>query len=93
MPSCSVISMCCRRTLSWIVTLGKRPRSTGAGLLLGDDDRPLARRSVRMMKYLFGSMARPSPSMKISLSSCVPVYQLGTSTALSRAPFSVPRVA
>ena len=31
--------------------------------------------------------------MNISLSSCVPVYQLGTSTALSRAAFSSPRVA
>jgi hypothetical protein len=45
------------------------------------------------MKYFFGSRARPSPSMKVSLSSCVPEYQLGTSTALSRARFSVPRVA
>ena len=46
-----------------------------------------------MMKYLLGSSARCSPTMKVSLSSCVPVYQLGTSTALSRAAFSVPRVA
>ena len=46
-----------------------------------------------MMQYLPGSSARCSPSMKVSLSSWVPVYQLGTSTAFSRAAFSVPRVA
>ena len=46
-----------------------------------------------MMKYLPGSSARSAPSMKVSLSAWVPVYQLGTSTALSRAALSVPRVA
>ena len=71
---------------------GKRPRSLGGGELLGDEDSPLPSRLVITMKYLRGSSARPSPTMKVSMSLCVPVYQVGTSTALSRAVFSVPTV-
>jgi len=91
-PRRSVTRLCRSRTLSWYVILGKRPRSNGAGVFEGDDERPFARRLVRMMKYLSGLRARFVPTMKVSVSVPVPVYQDGTRTALSLAAFNVPSV-
>ena len=92
MPSFRVSRSCCRRALSWKVTLGNRPRSIGDGELLGDEEIPLPSRFVITMKYLRGSRARPSPTMKVSMSLCVPVYHVGISTTLSRVGLSVPMV-
>src|SRR5580692_6184030 len=75
-----------------MVIRGKRVRSNGEGVLLGEDDRPLPSRSVSMMKYLPGSSARFVPTMNASVSAWVPVYQLGTRTAFDRSAFNSPKV-
>ena len=43
---------------------GKRGPSNGFGVLLGDDEKPLANISVATMKYVAGSSARPGPIRK-----------------------------
>ena len=43
---------------------GKRGPSNGAGVLLGDEEKPLANISVATMKYFAGSSARPGPIRK-----------------------------
>src|ERR1700733_4447541 len=92
-PSTSVSSMCWSRTLSNRVTRGKRRASNGDGVLLGDEDRPLLKRLVVTTKCLLGSIARPSPTRHKADSRCVPEYQDGIRTTLSRAGDNVPCVA
>src|SRR6266702_3480651 len=62
-PNCSVTRRCWHRMLSYSVTDGKRARSYGGGVLLGDEDRPLPNMLGMMMKYLPGSSAIPEPIM------------------------------
>jgi hypothetical protein len=57
----SVTNRCCSRTLSHAVTRGKRAPLYGAGMLLGDDDKPLPIMLGMMMKYLSGSSAMQGP--------------------------------
>jgi hypothetical protein len=66
-PNRSVSSRCWQTTLSYIVTCGNAARSSGGGVLLGDEDRPLPNMFGTTMKYLAGSIARPG-AMTISLS-------------------------
>ena len=40
---------------------GKRARSNGAGVLLGEEDKPFPSMLGTMMKYRLGSRPRPSP--------------------------------
>jgi len=47
--------------LSHAVTRGKRAPLYGAGMLLGDDDKPLPIMLGMMMKYLSGSSAMQGP--------------------------------
>jgi hypothetical protein len=63
----------------------------GGGVLLGEDEKPLANWPGRMMKYLRGSRGRSSP-MKISMAFGVPDHMCGNRIALSLAPFSLPWV-
>ena len=76
MPNFSVTSRCWTATLSCTAMPGNRARSNGSGVLLGEEDRPLPSMLGTMMKYRFGSSARPSP-ISHSLSQCRPEYQVG----------------
>jgi len=76
MPKRSVTRRCCCCTWSQNVTRGKRARSYGGGVLLGELDRPLPSMFGTMMKYSAGSRAMPSP-MSHSLSQWRPEYQVG----------------
>ena len=55
---------------------GKRARSHGGGVLLGDDERPLPNMFGTMMNQRRGSNALSSP-MSHSLSQCRPEYHVG----------------
>lgn len=50
MPKCSVTSRYWHSTLSYTVMSGKRARSNGGGVLLGDDETPLPSMLGTMMK-------------------------------------------
>ena len=76
MPKRSVTSLCCAVTLSRTAMSGKRARSNGGGVLLGDEDRPLPSMFGTMMKYRAGSSAMPSP-ISHSFSQWRPEYQVG----------------
>src|ERR1700722_1555434 len=83
-PRCSVSSRCCSRTLSNSVTRGNRAALNGASVLLGDDETPPDIKLVSTTKCLSGSIARPCPTRHSSDSRCVPEYQDGMTTTLSR---------
>ena len=91
MPKCSLSRRCCARTSSPIVTFGNAPLSKGGGVLLGDDENPLANCPGRIMKYFLGLMGRSSP-MKISIDLDVPDHMCGNRITLSFAGFKVPCV-
>ena len=74
-----------------MVTVGKAPPLKGGGVLLGEDEKPLANWPGRMMKYLPGSSGRSSP-MKISIDFGVPDHMCGNRMTLSLAAFRVPWV-
>ena len=76
MPNSSVTSRYWASTWSYTVMCGKRARSYGGGVLLGEVDRPLPSMFGTMMKYSSGSRAMPGP-MSHSLSQCRPEYQVG----------------
>ena len=91
MPSLCVTSACCKRTLSRIVTTGKRGPSQGGAALLGEDDSPLPMRFRTTMKYLRGSSAMFSPTRYWQSPWRAPKW-VNTRTALDPSPSSAPRV-
>ena len=91
MPNLSVTRRSCARTLSSTVVRGKRIRSLGAAVLLGEEDRPLPNRFGLMMKWRAGSSGRPGP-ISHSLLRWVDENQVGNRIALSRTGESVPYV-
>ncbi len=74
-----------------MVTFGKAPPLNGGGVLLGEEENPLANWPGSTMKYWFGFSGRSSP-MKISIEFEVPDHMCGKRITLSRASFRVPRV-
>ena len=76
MPNCSVTRRYCASTLSRTVTCGKRARSYGGGVLLGELDNPLPSMFGMMMNQRAASSARPEPRSH-SFSQCRPEYHVG----------------
>lgn len=91
MPKRSSSRRCWARTSSPMVTLGNAPPLNGAGVLLGEDEKPLANCPGNITKYFLGLMGLSSP-MNISIDFDVPDHMCGNRITLSFAAFNVPCV-